>query len=409
MKDQTDESSFSKAPTEQQETGKSANMLILCSIMGIAVAVFFWASASLLIDVESAGQVWYLVACGVGGIIVAGGNLWMINKVIYANLRKVVGVVDALGNGDLSARCTVSGDDVVGDIANSVNRMSANLGDTIGEISDSTAKVSKAVKNMSSITSETNAAIQKQQTETDQAATAMNEMATTVQEVARNAESAAAAAREADIAARGGSQVASTAMDEIQALTGEVDKASNVIQKLEEDSQSIGVILEVIQGIAEQTNLLALNAAIEAARAGEQGRGFAVVADEVRTLASRTQQSTEEIKRMIEKLQSGAGDAVKVMEVAREKAQVGEQSVEKAVDALTTIGGSVATIDEMNTQIASAAKEQGAVAEVINENINSISEVAEQATAGADLTAQSGREIGDLVNELISAVSRFKR
>jgi methyl-accepting chemotaxis protein len=408
MKEGIDEGSFSKAPTNQG-SGSSTNMLLLCSLMGVAVAVFFWACASMLIDSEAGTQTWYLIACSVGGIIVAGANYWMINKVVYSNLRKVVDVVDALGDGDLSVRCPVNGGDVVGKIASSVNRMSSNLGDTIGKITDSTAKVSKAVNNMSGITTETSAAIQKQQTETDQAATAMNEMAATVQEVARNAESAAAAAREADTAAKDGSQVASTAMGGIQALTGEVEKASNVIQKLEEDSQSIGVILEVIQGIAEQTNLLALNAAIEAARAGEQGRGFAVVADEVRTLASRTQQSTEEIKRMIEKLQSGAGDAVKVMEVAREKAQVGEDSVEKAVESLTTIGGSVATIDEMNTQIASAAKEQGSVADEINANINSISEVAEQATAGADLTTQSGREIGELVNELVSVVSRFKR
>jgi len=192
-------------------------------------------------------------------------------------------------------------------------------------------------------------------------------------------------------------------------LTGEVEKASQVIQKLEQDSQSIGVILEVIQGIAEQTNLLALNAAIEAARAGEQGRGFAVVADEVRTLASRTQQSTEEIKRMIEKLQSGAGDAVKVMETARGKAKVGEESVQQAVTSLSTIGDAVATIDEMNTHIAGAAHQQDSVAQEINKNLVSISQGAELAGDAANRSRSGGKSIADLVDKLSAVVSKLKR
>lgn len=394
---------------KQQSSGAFNRLLVLCIVFGISVGVAFFVYGNLLGNWEGGQKNWFVTGCIVGGIAFGYLNYWLFHKMYLSNLHHVADVIDAVGNGDLSVRCEVDSNDVVGQIANRVNTMSSNLNNNISHIAASTDKVSQAVKKLSGITTETGEAINLQQNQTDQAATAMNEMTASVQEVARNAESAAEAAREADEAAKGGTEVAAKAMGGIEALTGEVEKAGSVIQKLEQDSQSIGVVLEVIQGIAEQTNLLALNAAIEAARAGEQGRGFAVVADEVRTLASRTQQSTEEIKTMIEQLQSGAADAVKVMGSAKDKAKDGEDSVGKAVDSLSAIGEAVGTIDEMNTQIASAAKEQSSVAEEINKNIVSISDVADQATAGADSSDQAGREINDLVDELSDAVSRFKR
>ena len=407
MQDTGDNSSVSK--DQENKKGASTRLFILCMAIGLVAGIAFPLFTSLFASPDEGMQTWFVVGSIIVGLGLGFANFIVFNKLMLKNLRHVADVVEAIGAGDLSARCSVDKGDVVGSIAGSVNRMSDRLHRSIGLIADHTDRVQMAVGNMSSITSNTGMAIQQQQSETDQAATAMNEMVSTVQEVARNAGSAAAAAREADDAAREGSQVTSTAMGGIEALKGEVDKAGVVISKLEEDSQSIGVILEVIQGIAEQTNLLALNAAIEAARAGEQGRGFAVVADEVRTLASRTQQSTEEIKRMIEQLQTGAGDAVKVMESAREKAKVGEEAVEKVVDSLTSIGSAVGTIDEMNTQIASAAQEQGTVADEINKNIVSITNVAGEATNGANATITAGEEIRELVEQLSTVVSQFKR
>lgn len=408
MQDTTGNSGKTSTTTGTDST-LSGRLLAMCLTLGLVAGILFPGYASFFADWAPGMRGWLFGGCIVGGVILGLSGYWLFNNLLMKSLRHVTGVVDAVGAGDLSARCQVEKGDIAVNIANSVNRMTRRLNDSIGQIIDHTSKVSIAVSSMSGVTSETSTAIQRQQSETDQAATAMNQMASTVQEVARNADSAAAAAREADEAARNGSLVTSTAMGSIEALVGEVDKADSVIQKLEEDSQSIGVILEVIQGIAEQTNLLALNAAIEAARAGEQGRGFAVVADEVRTLASRTQQSTEEIKKMIEKLQSGAGDAVSVMASAREKAKIGEESVEKTVESLAAIASAVTTIDEMNTQIASAAQEQGTVAEEINQNIVSITQVADQATTGADLTLKATAEIGQLVSQLTDVVSRFRR
>jgi len=391
-----------------QDSGKRGQILLFCLTLGIASGIGFSVLAQLFVEVAPASQTWFVGSAIAGGIVWGCISYYIFTHWFSKNLQHIADVIDSLARGDFSARCNIVNHDIGGRIALSVNSMSGKLSSSIVQISQSIDKIATAINNLKQLSHETSRSIARQQTETDQAATAMTEMTATVQEVARNAEQAAIAARDADTAAKDGSKLASQAMGGIEELNGEVEKAGNVIQKLEQDSQSIGVVLEVIQGIAEQTNLLALNAAIEAARAGEQGRGFAVVADEVRTLASRTQQSTEEIKKMIEQLQSGAGAAVRVMDQAREKAQIGEESVEKAVETLSTIGGAVSTIDEMNTQIASAAQEQGSVAEEINKNIASINNVAEEAVTGADSTENASEHIVALVEELASIVKVFR-
>lgn len=250
--------------------------------------------------------------------------------------------------------------------------------------------------------------VTRQQLETDQIATAINQMTATVQEVARSATDAASAANQADKEANNGKNVVSQTIKSIQTLAENVEQAANVIQKLEGDTTEIGSVLDVIKGIADQTNLLALNAAIEAARAGEQGRGFAVVADEVRTLASRTQQSTEEINKMIEKLQAGAKNAVVVMETGRLQAQNGVEQASKAGESLASITQSVATINDMNTQIAGAAEEQSKVAEEINRNVVNISQVAEETAHNVGEVADQSAELGNLAAALNAEVARFK-
>jgi methyl-accepting chemotaxis protein len=236
----------------------------------------------------------------------------------------------------------------------------------------------------------------------------MTEMSSTVHAVAEHANDAAAAAREADNQAQHGRQVVGKAVEAINGLAAEVEGAAAVIERVRGDSDAIGQILDVIRGIAEQTNLLALNAAIEAARAGEQGRGFAVVADEVRTLASRTQASTADIQNMIEKLQHGAKQAVDVMQGSRNRAEQGVNQVSEAGSALQAITEAVTRINAMNTQIATAAREQGEVAEDINRSLVSIAGVADQTAAGANRTAESSELVASLADDLQKLITRFK-
>jgi methyl-accepting chemotaxis protein len=313
-----------------------------------------------------------------------------------------------LAEGDLAARVDYRNKDELGHISNAFNKMADKFHDAINEVKDSVTQLASAAEETSTVTTQTNQGINQQLTETSQVATAMNEMSATVQEVARNAVEAAEAAREADSTFHQGKQVIDKVIEAIGELAKEVDEAASVIQKLEAESMNIGSVLDVIKSIAEQTNLLALNAAIEAARAGEQGRGFAVVADEVRTLAGRTQESTQEIEEMISNLQSGANNAVKVMAEGKEMTQVGVDQAAAAGEALQTINAAVEQISNMNTQIASAAEEQSSVTEEINRSIVSINEVAEQSATGAQQTAQASDDLARLAEQLKGLVGRFK-
>jgi len=346
-----------------------------------------------------------LIVC----IAVAGMVSYLFKTMVFKRLLELNQLHDKVASeGDLRQRIEVTSDDTIGRMGKHFNTFLNTIHGTITPVVAASSQLTSSSKQMNMITKESSGDIVQQNSQIDLAATAIDEMATTVQEVARNASTAAEAAQNADTEAKNGMQVVTQTIDSINELAGEVDRASDVIHKLEEDSNAIGVVLDVIRGIAEQTNLLALNAAIEAARAGEQGRGFAVVADEVRTLASRTQQSTAEIQQMIEKLQGGTSNAVKVMESGRSRAK---HSVERAAEAgtsLKTITKSVAVISDMNVQIASAAEQQGAVAEEINRNIVSISEIAKKSTTGADKIASSSVELNGLASELRGLVEKFK-
>ena len=342
-------------------------------------------------------------------VIFVAGVGFLIGAVIEKHIKHVVSNLTEIASGeaDLTKRLQQQGNDEIGQLVMAFNAFVEKLHQIIREVADSTAQLSTAAEEMSVISAESNENVSRQLSETEQVATAMNEMTSTVQEVARNAMQAAEAAENASGEANAGRSVVETTMGSINALANEVESASSVIQKLETDSENIGGVLDVIRGISEQTNLLALNAAIEAARAGEQGRGFAVVADEVRTLASRTQESTLEIQSMIESLQSGAAQAVTVMGQGREQAQTSVEQASKAGDSLHAITTAVSTISEMNTHIASAADEQSSVAEEINRSINNIGSIGEQTAQGAQKTAAASEEMTQLATQLQSMVSHF--
>lgn len=314
----------------------------------------------------------------------------------------------AEGDGDLTQRLEISGKDEFGQIAHEFNVFVANLQESIAQVvlvSTELAEKSNYIDQESNSTSQT---ADRQRQETTMAATAINEMSATVMEVARNTASAADSAKNADQCAVDGQKIVSTMAQGVEALAQEIETSSNAINLLKEDSLSVGTVLDVIRGIAEQTNLLALNAAIEAARAGEQGRGFAVVADEVRTLAQRTQESTQEIREVIERLQNGAETAVERMTGSSQKVGENVNAANTAGAALTNITEAVKQIVDLNVQIASAAEEQTSVTEEINRNMVNISEQTDITAESAQSLASAAQELRNLSSNLHQTVGRFR-
>ena len=323
-------------------------------------------------------------------------------------LAHIPAIAAKLASGDLTFTVDIQRQDEVGQIMNSLHGVRERLLGRVSQLGGATQQLSTTAAKMTIVSTQTNESIQQLHSETEQSSTAMNEMAATVQELASNIVHTASAAQEANLESTNGQQVVGDAITQIRSLAEHIDGAASTIQQLEQDSEAISTVVDVIKGVAEQTNLLALNAAIEAARAGEQGRGFAVVADEVRTLASRTQKSTDEINQMIAKLQQGSRQAVETMEQSREQARAAVDQATLAGESRATFATAVARIDEMSTQIASAAEEQGVVADEVNRNIVRISDMAGQAAEGAQHTSSASRELEQLADELSTIVTQFK-
>ena len=365
-------------------------------------------AAALSTQEELAASTGRSIAVGSLIILLGIGLVYLAMARALAYLPKVAAELQRVAEGDLTSSIDVSRQDEIGDLMRGLQAMQKRLLEIVSQISGTTTRLSTAVDEMSVVTRQTSNNIQQQQQETTQVATAMNEMTATVQEVAKSIANTAQAANEAHNETSSGSKVVGQAIEAIGQLANQIETASNVIHQVEEDSDSISAVLDVIRSIAEQTNLLALNAAIEAARAGEQGRGFAVVADEVRTLASRTQKSTEEINQMIDKLQSGSREAVKVMGESQEQAQSAVEQASAAGTSLAAIAHTVEQINDMSTQIASAAEEQSSVSEEINRNIVQINGMLGQTANGAEQTAAANQDLARMAMELQGMVGQFK-
>ncbi len=323
-------------------------------------------------------------------------------------LARVNEMLNTVASGDLSMKLNEDGKDEFSQLSKNCNLLIDSLRNLIESIVNRSAQLAAAAEQTSAVTAQSTSAIEEQRNQVEQAASATTEMSSTAQSVLSSANDALGEIKHADDEAERVKGISARNRQTIELLASEVDSASQVINQLQQDSASIGGILDVIRGIAEQTNLLALNAAIEAARAGEQGRGFAVVADEVRTLASRTQESTSEIQTMIEALQNGAGKAVTVMDAGKSKASDCVNQSEEADQALEVITHAVHEAFDRSTQIATAAEEQSVVAHEISENLESIVTIAEQTTAGSQQTATSSSEVARLAEELQQSVQEFK-
>ena len=346
----------------------------------------------------------------VGVVILCLAGVLLLTRAITKPLNCAIGAMEdiAAGEGDLTKRLSCEGSGEMTSLAIAFNSFVGKVHEMVSEVADTMGQFGSVVKQTAEIADQTSQGVAQQQTETDQVATAVNELSCSAQEVAANGARAAESAQHAENEAISGRQVVAKSVAAVESLSRNVIESVSLIQKLSADSEDVGKVIAVIREIAEQTNLLALNAAIEAARAGEQGRGFAVVADEVRTLANRTQSSTEEIRAIIERLQAGTKAAERTMQAGREQVErnVGQSAL--AGKALDTIAEVVTAIKHQNLQIASATQQQTAVTEEINRSVVNINDVGKRTADGALKAARSGEELAGFARRIQGLLAQFK-
>ncbi len=383
-------------------------LLVAFLAFGAAVGTVFPFYAEFFVEWKPGMYGWFFLGCLFAGTMIGIVNYLLVKMILLKKLKRIAEVSYAIGDKDLRHTCTITSDDLIGDIITSFNKMSETLRDMIGKINSEAGYLNSSSDSLINFTSAATNSTQQQQSQVEQIATAINEMSATAQEVATHAEQTANATKEANEQSDNAKVVVVEAMTSVDVLADMVGTAGDVISNLEKEGENIGNVLTVISGIAEQTNLLALNAAIEAARAGEQGRGFAVVADEVRTLANRTKESTTEISDMIERLQSGTREAANTMEQSREQAVKGVDYTEQAAEALALIAGNISTITEMSVHIANAAEEQKTVVEDINQNVVMINDGSIQATENMNQVNQASNEVAQHAVSLHKLVEGFK-
>ena len=333
---------------------------------------------------------------------------WILTRSIVVPIRQAVEVTEVVAAGDLTRTFSVTGKDEPARLLRALSGVQTQLRETIQGIGNSSTQLASAAEELNAVTEDATRGLQRQNDEIQQAATAVNEMSTAVDEVASNAVSTSEQSRATSATAEEGQQQVARTVTSIDKLTSTIESTSSEVQELADKAQNISRVLDVIRAIAEQTNLLALNAAIEAARAGEQGRGFAVVADEVRALAHRTQQSTTEIEDMIGTMQQGTEKSVEAMNISRTMANATLEQANAAGEALKQITAAIAQINERNMVIASAAEEQAQVSREVDRNLVNIRDLSTQSAAGAEQTSSSSRELSRLAVQMNELVNRFR-
>ncbi|MEH0389024.1 methyl-accepting chemotaxis protein [Vibrio mimicus] len=419
--DQVTKNGFEPALTQLKEKNyDAANLILLQKINPLYGEIKKSAEAFLDIQIQegkanfSASEhdirqfIWSVCLLGSLALIVTTTLALLIAKRVNNAVHQLADSATNIADGDLTQRIPVTGSDEFSDIAEYVNRIVSSFQHVISNNRHSISALASAAEQNASVAMQTKQNIVEQQSQTQQIATAIHQFTATVHEVAQSAGLAAEASEEAEQAAAQGRKVVNENIAMIEGLSNDLQQMLEAMQLLAKDSEDIGSVVDVIQGISEQTNLLALNAAIEAARAGEQGRGFAVVADEVRTLASRTQESTKQILQTVQRLQQSSRDSTQMIEQGVDSASKAVEKARLAGTALSQISANVDRISNMNTQIATASEEQSAVTEEINKNISAISEISNQTAVGAQQSSEATLELASLADSMQQEVARYK-
>lgn len=384
------------------------NLLLAFLGFGISMGLIFPFYAGFFVDFKEGMYIWFVIGCLVAGVTIGVLNYFLLNWILISKLKRIAQVSTAISNHDLSFSCHMQSDDVIGDIINSFNNMAITLRKVIGELKTTVQQMQNGTEHICMVANKTNEGVLRQHNESQNVEQAMHRLTGTAQDVSTKAALAADAASRAKQEAENGSKVVAQNIRSIETLAQEVENAAESINRLQAESINIGGVLDVIQSISEQTNLLALNAAIEAARAGEQGRGFAVVADEVRTLAQRTQESTKEIQNMIENLQLVSKETVQAMEKGKAQAHTSVEQASRAGQSLGEITEAVASITEMNSLINDEAGSQSGVAMEINKNMSNITQIATESKEGSERTAEESKTLSELAKSLQHLISDFK-
>ena len=380
------------------------SFLAFGTVMGIAFPFY----AQFFVEWKEGMKIWFSLGCVAAGLTIGVANYWVCKLVLLRRLSQISVVAHAISNNDLSLECKMKSHDLIGEIIDSFNRMASNLRSIIGQISASANNLENQTQQLATIAEQSSKISTQQLHQTNHAVDGMNQISDSVRTINDMACQAAESTGLANDKSQQGALIATEAISSITRLSGDLTKAGTIIGHLDKKSAQIGVVMDVIRGIAEQTNLLALNAAIEAARAGEQGRGFAVVADEVRTLATRTQQSTEEIENIISELQLDSQSAVSAMQNAMTQAESTENRFEQAAELLAEISGTIRSISEMSRQFAETAGTQNQVINSMSEHMSGISSASHSAAESAHQTAETSNTLKAQAYELKGIVDRFK-
>ena len=385
------------------------NLLLAFIGFGLLMGLLFPFYASLFVDYKDGMYGWFAVGCLLAGGVIGIINYQLLKWLLVSRLERMASLATAIANNDLTARCDMQSDDVIGSIADHFNTMADTISGMVGQLQAGTQDMLRDAKHICDDAESNVEQARSLGERTDRVSRAVAKMATTSVSVASRAADAVAAALQAQTDAQQGQRVVDETIAAIQRLATGVQQAVSSIAAVESESQKIGSVLDVIRGISEQTNLLALNAAIEAARAGEQGRGFAVVADEVRTLASRTQDSTAEIQVMIEGLQAAAHKTVQVMESGREQAEQGVSQAAQAGEMLRTINESVESIAGVNGLISAEASSQSQCAEEANSAVSAIADGSGDRRGSAEKALVASRALAQQAEAIQALVAHFRR